>query len=207
VISADESGFLEYWQPTEPYEVPTQPGMWTFKSNTDLYEFKKSRTSPTSLTISPNQSHFVTLTASDRQIRVFDLLSGKMTRRYDESLQAIQEMQQAGTAVHRPDDMEFGRRLALDREIQSDEAACKSMNAVWDESGNFVLYATLLGIKGEYQTRTSSKTNLSFSGQYHDKQGGAPPGKRGVYAMVKPQSVPRCSSKERIRHCRQYLPG
>lgn len=73
-----------------------------------------------------------------------------MTRRYDESLQAIQEMQQAGTAVHRPDDMEFGRRLALDREIQSDEAACRSMNAVWDESGNFILYATLLGIKGQY---------------------------------------------------------
>ncbi|KIM28414.1 hypothetical protein M408DRAFT_8792 [Serendipita vermifera MAFF 305830] len=147
VISADESGFLEYWQPTEPYETPTQPGMWTFKSNTDLYEFKKSRTSPTSLTISPNQSHFVTLTASDRQIRVFDLLSGKMTRGYDESLQAIQEMQQAGTAVHRPDDMEFGRRLALEKEIQNDETACRSMNAVWDESGNFILYATLLGIK------------------------------------------------------------
>lgn len=56
-------------------------------------------------------------------------------------------MQQAGTAVHRPDDMEFGRRLALEKEIQGDEAACKCMNAVWDESGNFILYATLLGIK------------------------------------------------------------
>ena len=119
-------------------------------------------------------------------------------------------MQQAGTAVHRPDDMEFGRRLALDREIQGDDAACKSMNAVWDESGNFILYATLLGIKGGYQIgreAMGSKTNLPFSGQYHDKQGGAAPGKRGVYAMVKPQSVPRCSSEERIRHCRQYLPG
>lgn len=149
VISSDVSGFIEYWQPYEPYEPPSQiPGMWTFKSTTDLYEFKKSRTTPTSLVISPDQSHFVTLSAQDQQIRVFDLLSGKMTRKYDESLQAIQEMQQAGTAVYRVEDMEFGRRLALEREIEADEMACKSMNAVWDESGNFVLYPTLLGIKG-----------------------------------------------------------
>ena len=148
VISADESGFLEYWQPTEPFEPPTIPGMWSYKSNTDLYEFKKSRTAPTAITISPDQSHFVTLTASDRQIRVFDLLSGKMSRRYDESLQAIQEMQQAGTAVYKVEDMEFGRRLALEREIEEDEVASRSMNAVWDESSNFILYPTLLGIKG-----------------------------------------------------------
>lgn len=73
-----------------------------------------------------------------------------MTRKYDESLSAVQEMQQAGTAVYRVDDMEFGRRLALEREIEEDEMACRIMNAVWDESGNFVLYPTLLGIKGEF---------------------------------------------------------
>ncbi|CAG7853065.1 Peptidyl-prolyl cis-trans isomerase cyp15 Short=PPIase cyp15; AltName: Full=Cyclophilin cyp15; AltName: Full=Rotamase cyp15 [Serendipita indica DSM 11827] len=147
VISADESGFLEYWQPSEPFELPAVPGMWSYKSNTDLYEFKKTRTAPTSITISPNQSHFVTLTASDRQIRVFDLLSGKKTRVYDESLQAIQDMQQAGTAVYKVEDMEFGRRLAVEREIEEDEVASRSMNAVWDESSNFILYPTLLGIK------------------------------------------------------------
>lgn len=154
VISADESGFIEYWQPFEPYEPPTHNGMWSFKSATDLYEFKKHRTRPTSITISPNQTHFVTLSASDRQVRIFDLLSGKMTRKYDESLAAVQEMQQAGTAVYRVEDMEFGRRLALEREIDEDELASKMMNAVWDESGNFVLYPTLLGIKGEFQFRS-----------------------------------------------------
>ncbi|KAG8809640.1 hypothetical protein FRC19_005103 [Serendipita sp. 401] len=151
VISADESGFLEYWQPKEPFDLPAIPGMWSFKSATDLYEFKKSRTAPTSITISPNQTQFVTLTASDRQIRVFDLLTGKMIRRYDEGLQAIQEMQQAGTAVYKVEDMEFGRRLAVEREIETDEAACRCMNAIWDESGNFILYPTLLGIKGRLE--------------------------------------------------------
>ena len=71
-----------------------------------------------------------------------------MTRKYDESLQAIQEMQQAGTAVYRVEDMEFGRRLAIEKEIDADERALATMNAVWDESGNFVIYPTLLGIKG-----------------------------------------------------------
>ena len=42
VISADENGFIEFWQPFEPFEPPKNiPGMWSFKSSTDLYEFKK----------------------------------------------------------------------------------------------------------------------------------------------------------------------
>lgn len=42
VISADENGFVEFWQPTEPFELPKNiPGMWSFKNSTDLYEFKK----------------------------------------------------------------------------------------------------------------------------------------------------------------------
>ena len=44
-----------------------------------------------------------------------------MTRKYDESLAAIQEMQQAGTAVYKVEDMEFGRRLAVERELELPE--------------------------------------------------------------------------------------
>jgi hypothetical protein len=76
-----------------------------------------------------------------------------MTRKYDESLAAIQEMQQAGTAVYRVEDMEFGRRLAVEKEIELPGPDGKVpgawINAVWDESGAFVLYPTLLGIKGK----------------------------------------------------------
>ena len=75
-----------------------------------------------------------------------------MTRKYDESLSAIQEMQQAGTAIHHIEDMEFGRRLATDRELElpapDGRIPGRWCNAVWDESGNFILYATMLGIKG-----------------------------------------------------------
>lgn len=76
-----------------------------------------------------------------------------MTRKYDESLAAIQEMQQAGTAVYKVEDMEFGRRLAVERELELPPAEGGKIpgswiNAVWDESGAFVIYPTLLGIKG-----------------------------------------------------------
>jgi len=76
-----------------------------------------------------------------------------MTRKYDESLAAIQEMQQAGTAIYKVEDMEFGRRLAVEKELELPGPDGKIpgvwINAIWDESGAFVLYPTLLGIKGE----------------------------------------------------------
>ncbi|KDQ62315.1 hypothetical protein JAAARDRAFT_121409 [Jaapia argillacea MUCL 33604] len=152
VVSADEGGFIEYWQPLEPFDKPKNvPGLWSFKSETDLYEFKKARSTPTCLTLSPNSSSLATFSLPDRQIRIFNFLSGKLTRKYDESLSAIQEMQQAGTAVWKVEDMEFGRRLAMERELEveseSGGVAGRWINAVWDESGAFVIYPTLLGIK------------------------------------------------------------
>ena len=76
---------------------------------------------------------------------------GKMTRKYDESLAAIQEMQQADTAVYKVKDMEFVRRLAVEKELELPGPDGKGpgvwINAMWDESGAFVLFPTLLGIK------------------------------------------------------------
>ncbi len=61
-------------------------------------------------------------------------------------------MQQAGTAVYKVEDMEFGRRLATERELElpGPDGLIPGhwSNAVWDESGAFILYPSLLGIKG-----------------------------------------------------------
>jgi peptidylprolyl isomerase domain and WD repeat-containing protein 1 len=95
----------------------------------------------------------VTFSLPDRQIRVFSFLAGKLTRKYDESLAAVQEMQQAGTAAYKVEDMEFGRRLAVERELElsSPEGFMPGrwINAIWDESGAFIIYPSLLGIKGK----------------------------------------------------------
>ena len=42
--------------------------------------------------------------------------------------------------------MEFGRRMAAERELDKG-VTVRSSNAVFDETGNFVVYATMLGIK------------------------------------------------------------
>lgn len=114
----------------------------------------QAKSTPTCITLSPDSSSFVTFSFPDRQIRVFSFLSGKLSRKYDESLEAIQEMQQAGTAVYRVEDMEFGRRLAVERELElpgpDGLVPGRWSNAIWDESGAFVIYPSLLGVKGVY---------------------------------------------------------
>jgi len=42
--------------------------------------------------------------------------------------------------------MEFGRRMAVERDLEKSEAFHLS-SIVFDESGNFIMYPTLLGIK------------------------------------------------------------
>ena len=132
----------------------------------------QTKSLPDSITFSPSGSHFATTSLlTDRQVRIFSFLSGKLHRKYDESLQAVQELQQAGSSASasastsaaedgpgvlnmKLDEMEFGRRLAVERELTdrersgADLAAARRENAAWDETGNFLLYPSLVGIKG-----------------------------------------------------------
>ncbi|KAJ3366979.1 hypothetical protein GGF32_000040 [Allomyces javanicus] len=146
VVSIDATGMIEYWSPSPPFDVPSSV-TWSFKSDTDLYEYRKLKAAPSSLDFSRDGQFFVTYGLVDRQVRVWRFLTGKLFRKYDESLQAQSEMQQAGTAITRLDDMEFGRRLAVERDLEANAHARKYANAIFDASGTFVLYATLLGIK------------------------------------------------------------
>lgn len=144
VVSADESGMLEYWRPGGNYEKPDN--VFEYKSSTDLFEFKKAKTVPASITVSPTGTQFATISFPDRKIRVFDFPTGKLYRTYDESIQTIEEMQQAGTALQKLEDVEFNRRLATEREIDTPLLRNK-VNVVFDESGHFILYGSILGTK------------------------------------------------------------
>lgn len=144
VVSVDEGGMLEYWRPNENFEKPDN--VYKMKSSTNLFEFKKAKSVPSSLTMSPTGEHFATMSFPDRKVRIFDFASATLYRTYDESLSTVTEMQQAGTAVEKLDDVEFGRRLGVERELDSPEVRCR-MNVIFDETGNFVLYGSLLGIK------------------------------------------------------------
>jgi peptidylprolyl isomerase domain and WD repeat-containing protein 1 len=144
VVSADEGGMVEYWRPGGNYEKPDN--VFEYKSSTNLFDFKKSKSVPATLTISPSGHQFATISFPDRKVRIFDFPTGKLYRSYDESLQIIEEMQQAGTSLQKLDDVEFGRRLATEREVES-PALRNKVNVIYDETGHFVLYGSIHGIK------------------------------------------------------------
>ncbi|KAK1946870.1 Peptidyl-prolyl cis-trans isomerase CYP71 [Phytophthora citrophthora] len=143
VISADAKGIIEFWD-ADTYKFPTKDkGVVTFKfkGETDLYELAKSKTYATAIDVSPDGKNFV-VTAKDNQIRVFRFATGKMRRKYDESLTVFEDAQ-ADDTLHM-DALDFGRRAAVERELANSDVVS---NCVFDESGHFLLYATLAGIK------------------------------------------------------------
>ena len=85
-----------------------------------------------------------------RRIRVFSFRTGRLTRIYDESLEAANELQRIDADLFKLDPIDFGRRMAVEKDLQAAETPLRS-NAVFDESGNFLLYPTLLGIKAGSQ--------------------------------------------------------
>ncbi|KAM0802523.1 cyclophilin type peptidyl-prolyl cis-trans isomerase/CLD [Usnea florida] len=143
-ISADDNGMIEYWRPGGTYEKPDN--LFEYKSATDLFEFKKAKSLPTSINVSPSGTQFATVSFPDRKVRVFEFATGKLYRTYDESLPTITDMQQAGTAFQKLEDVEFGRRLTVERELENPVFQNK-INVIFDESGNFIIYGSILGSK------------------------------------------------------------
>lgn len=125
----------------------------------------QTKSTPVALSISPTYDSFAILSLPDLRLTTFSFLTGRLHRAYDESLQAVQEMQQAGTAGVALDSMEFGRRLAVEREleklaldavVEGHAGSTASVGQpVWDEGGKFVLYPTMLGIKGAFLASVS----------------------------------------------------
>uniref|UniRef100_A0A8C4QYJ4 peptidylprolyl isomerase n=1 Tax=Eptatretus burgeri TaxID=7764 RepID=A0A8C4QYJ4_EPTBU len=142
VVSADRTGMLEYWTGLlHDFRFPSNIS-WQYKTDTDLYEFARHKTYPSGLAFSPDGRRMATITA-DRRVRVFRFLTGKLIRVFDESLKMFTELQQMKQQLP---DMEFGRRIATEREIDKVDAA-RFSNIIFDETGHFVLYGTMLGVK------------------------------------------------------------
>ena len=171
VVSIDQRGMIEYWD-AETYAFPGSDKIsYSMKSDTDLYDLAKAKTSPCSIVISPNGSQFVVM-SKDRQIRLFDFKylfisrmntptllvcifnqimyifstyrgrTGKLRRKYDESLGT--SMALTGVAA---DSIEQGRRAAIEKDLENTPEALLTANAAFDESGNFLIYGSLTGIK------------------------------------------------------------
>nr|CAH8871480.1 unnamed protein product [Trichobilharzia regenti] len=142
VLSADSEGMLECWSsPKNNYGFPNTL-KWKYKSDTDYYCLLAAKTYAVNVVFSPSGKILAVL-GSDRKIRLFRFATGKLIRVYDESLQQYSNLQQSKQLLP---SMEFGRRLAQEKELDRSEFK-HSCNLVFDPSSNFLAYATLLGIK------------------------------------------------------------
>ncbi|XP_066601838.1 peptidylprolyl isomerase domain and WD repeat-containing protein 1 isoform X2 [Prorops nasuta] len=140
-ISVDKAGILEYWTgPKTEFKFPKYV-KFESKLDTDLFEFAKNKTYPCGLSVSPDGKRFASL-SGDRKVRVFNFLTGKLYRVFDETLQRFSELQQMTQQLP---NMEFGRRMAMEREL--DKTETNLGNIIFDESGYIILYSTMLGIK------------------------------------------------------------
>lgn len=142
VLSTDKNGMFEYWSSEENYPFPENLVSFKFKTDTDLYEFAKNKTYVLSIAISPCGKRFACLTAN-RKVLLFHFHSGKKSRVFDESLSTFTSAQQKKTQLP---NMEFGRRIAAERELEKSESF-RQNNIIFDDSGHFLLYATMLGVK------------------------------------------------------------
>lgn len=166
VVSIDVDGKAEYWQPSAEFSHPKSVG-WEMKLDTDLYDFVKSgagrngssatsnsaKPHPDCITFDPSYEHFATFGLYDRQVRLFKFSTGKMLRKYDESIsmatkQRFQKTAKGKNVLPKMDDMEFGRRLAQEKELEMRETPqCSTINVAFDVSGKFLLVPSLFGVK------------------------------------------------------------
>ncbi|XP_006279395.2 peptidyl-prolyl cis-trans isomerase CYP71 [Capsella rubella] len=144
MISGDTKGIIEYWSPTT-LQFPEDEVNFKLKSDTNLFEIAKCKTTISAIEVSPDGRQF-SVTSPDRRIRVFWFITGKLRRVYDESLEVAQDLQRSDAPLYRLEAIDFGRRMAVEKDLEKTESAPQP-NAVFDESSNFLIYATLLGIK------------------------------------------------------------
>ncbi|PZC72691.1 peptidylprolyl isomerase domain and WD repeat-containing protein 1 [Helicoverpa armigera] len=141
-VSVDKAGIIEYWTgPKHEYKFPKTVNFGS-KLDTDLYDFVKNKTYPTALAFSPDGKKMASISL-DRKVRVFHFLSGKLHKVLDESLQRFQELQHQTQQLP---NMEFGRRMAAERDLEKSDSVHLA-NVLFDTSGHFVIYATMLGVK------------------------------------------------------------
>ncbi|XP_060805689.1 peptidylprolyl isomerase domain and WD repeat-containing protein 1 [Amyelois transitella] len=141
-VSVDKAGIVEYWTgPKHEYKFP-KVVKFDSKLDTDLFDFVKNKTYPSALAFSPDGLKMASISL-DRKVRVFHFLTGKLHKVLDESLQRFQELQHQTQQLP---NMEFGRRMAAERDLDKSDFVHLA-NILFDASGHFVVYATMLGVK------------------------------------------------------------
>jgi peptidylprolyl isomerase domain and WD repeat-containing protein 1 len=155
VISIDSSSIIEYWD-VDTYgifiinlDLPSKKIVkFGFKAETDLYELVNNKTVCLSLTISENGEYFATY-SKDKTFRIFNFKTGKLYREYNESLKYYVENYNEifKNELTRFDKTIFDKKLYTERDVEKDIDVIPNINVQFDETGHYIFYPTILGIK------------------------------------------------------------
>lgn len=150
VISVDNSGMIEYWD-TDTYEIPKNV-KFEYKSETSLYELVQNKVMCLSLTISKKGDYFA-MFCKDRHFRIFKFQTGMLYKVYNESLKFYVENYQdiLKNELTRMEKQEFDKRLSTEKEIdkmiEKYVELFPPLNIQFDETGHYIMYSSILGIK------------------------------------------------------------
>ena len=175
VISGDKSGVLEMWSPDTHRALAPPAVSFKFKMDTALFDLAKSRTVPTAISVAQDGSKFAVM-ASDSIVRVISCRSGKVLRAYDDGEGGYEDALRQGKLDVDPAEYGKRKALSREVAAAA-EAALQSWtavppqpagstprpaafwselphpvyvppsNAVFDETGHFLMWPSLLGIK------------------------------------------------------------
>jgi peptidylprolyl isomerase domain and WD repeat-containing protein 1 len=134
-VSVDSEGFVEISGKVE----------FQSKFDTDLFELKKNNDQCVSLVTNPSGSLFAIMTTSGH-IKIFRTANGKLVKSIDESLDSLSVAQNdpLQAVIHIPAD-DFAQRIG--REMEDTERRWNKHMLTFDESGEHLVYSTLVGIK------------------------------------------------------------
>eukprot|EP00922_Rhytidocystis_sp_ex-Travisia-forbesii_P011888 GHVS01017723.1.p1 GENE.GHVS01017723.1~~GHVS01017723.1.p1 ORF type:complete len:695 (-),score=83.10 GHVS01017723.1:140-1912(-) len=129
--------------------VATKFVKFSLKSETDLYELLKNKTFPVALCLSPD-GEMMALLCEDSRLRIFRVATGKLFRVYDESIEMYSAAQSdPHMEMLQLERFDFGRRIAVEKELRRSDRWLKTdvQCLAFDESNNFLVYPSMLGIK------------------------------------------------------------
>jgi peptidylprolyl isomerase domain and WD repeat-containing protein 1 len=176
IVSSDVSGVLEVWNVPSPSPddagSSSESGPLPFQSkfDTDLYALMKKKTYAIDVAVSDK---YFAVYCSDRKIRLFSFFNGcKLVCIYDERLKVYDQLLSSNSSTMGIDAIEYGKRAALEREMEDSyllsgsvssnavtkqsistvtltSAGCnhQSFHLNFDNTGNYLLLPTILGIK------------------------------------------------------------
>ncbi|CAN8069331.1 unnamed protein product [Agarophyton chilense] len=151
IISIDEANVIDYWavkRQGNSYHTSVDIPQLEFRSKlrTDLFYFARNALVATSMDVSSRGSQFA---VADHQgkIHIFHFLTGHLRSVIDLSLPSIR----AGLTSNAYENFGLNRRnidnrLEAERVLKKHEQLQSQNNVVFDETGKYVLYATVLGI-------------------------------------------------------------